>query len=381
MTRRARGEGAVYRYRGGWAAQFDANHYGQPRRRKTIYGKTQREVLARLAELRHQHDAGFPIRTGRAVSLAAYLESWLADTLPGTVRASTESSYADLTRRHIIPALGHHPLDKLTPAHVRGFLREKETETSARGRPLSARTCQLLHAVLRRALEDGVRDELVPRNVAKLVRGPRVVRPEVQPLTVDEAKALLAVAADDRLRSLWLLLMATGLRRGEALALRWADIDLDRRTLRIRGSLQRHAGKLAVVEPKTERSKRALPLPEVVATVLREHRAAQVTDRLAAPAWTDDDFVFTTSVGTALEPRNVARSLHTLCDRAGVRRIRVHDLRHSAASFLLLQGVDMRVVMGTLGHSRQATTSDLYTHLLEPLQRAAADRMDALLGG
>lgn len=380
MARRASGEGSVYRYREGWAAQLDVSDYGQPRKRKTIYGKTQREVLDRIDELRRQRSAGQPIRTGRALTVGAYLETWLTDTLPGTVRPSTEASYADLTRRHIVPVIGQHALDKLTPAHVRAFLTQKSHEDSARGRPLSSRTCQLLHATLRRALEDAVRDELVPRNVAKLVRGPRVVRAEVRPLTVDEARALLVAAGNDRLGSLWVLMLTTGLRRGEALALQWKDVDLDNRYLRVRGSLQRQNGKLLIVEPKTERSKRALPIPDMVVVALRERRKSQLQERLAAPTWTETDLIFTTSIGTAIEPRNVHRSFLAFCAEAGVRQLRIHDLRHSAASFLLLQGVDMRVVMGTLGHTRQATTSDLYTHLLEPLQRAAADGMDALLG-
>ena len=144
--------------------------------------------------------------------------------------------------------------------------------------------------------------------------------------------------------------------------------------------MQRVDGALVRADmPETKSSRRALPLPEVVVEALRAHRAAQVQERLASRAWADQALVFTTSIGTPLEPRNVLRSFHALCDRAQVRRVRVHDLRHAAASFMLLQGVDMRVVMGTLGHSRLATTSDLYTHLREPVQRAAADRMDDLL--
>jgi integrase len=148
----------------------------------------------------------------------------------------------------------------------------------------------------------------------------------------------------------------------------------------VKATLQRLGGSLVREQmPKTKSSRRALPLPQLVVEALQTHRASQVQERLAAPVWADDALVFTTSVGTPLEPRNVLRSFHALCDRAAVRRVRFHDLRHAAASFMLLQGVDMRVVMGTLGHSRLATTSDLYTHLLEPVQRAAADRMDDLL--
>ncbi|MDP9408204.1 MAG: site-specific integrase [Actinomycetota bacterium] len=318
---------------------------------------------------------------GRPLTLGEYLETWLRDTLPGTVRPSTAASYASLTRQHIVPTLGHHRLDRLTAVHIRAFLRAKGTEPSARtGRPLSPRTLQYLHAVLRLALEQARRDDLVQRNVAGLVAGPRLQQREMQPVTPEEVSRLLASAATDRLAPLWLLVTALGLRRGEALALRWEDVDLEAGHLRVRATLQRVEGRLVRADvPKTQASRRTLPLPAVVVDALRAHRAAQLQDRLAAPVWQDATLVFTTSVGTPLEPRNVLRSFQELCERAGLRRLRIHDLRHAAASFLLLQGVDMRVVMGTLGHSRLATTSDLYTHLLEPVQRQAADRMDALL--
>ena len=381
-TRRAAGEGSVHkRKQGGWQGSVAVGIVGGRRKRKTVYGATQREVLDKLAAIRRSLDAGLPVGTSRPMTLGDYLEAWLRDTLPTVVRPSTAESYASLTRQHIIPGLGHHRLDKLTAVHVRAFLKDKSTQISPRTRrPLSSRTIQYLHAVLRLALEQARRDDLVARNVAGLVAGPKVQRPETKPLTPEEAGRLFAHATTDRLSPLWLLATALGLRRGEALALRWEDIDLDRGHLQVKATLQRVGGKLVRAEmPKTKSSRRALPLPAVVVHALRAHRAAQVQERLASPVWIDDTLVFTTSIGTPLEPRNVLRSFHALCDRAHVRRVRIHDLRHAAASFMLLQGVDMRVVMGTLGHSRLATTSDLYTHLLEPVQRAAADRMDELL--
>jgi len=132
-------------------------------------------------------------------------------------------------------------------------------------------------------------------------------------------------------------------------------------------------------EPKTKASRRFLPLPALVVEALATHRAKQAFEPTAAPAWADEALVCTTRIGTAIEARNCLRDFHALCDRAGVRRVRIDDLRHGAALFMLLQGIDLRVVMGTLGHSRLATTSDLYTHLLEPVQQAAAQRMDALM--
>jgi len=381
-TRRAAGEGSVHkRKHGGWQGSIDVGIVDGRRKRKTVYGATQREVLDKLTAIRRTLDAGLPVGTSRPMTLGDYLEAWLRDTLPAVVRPSTAASYSSLTRQHIIPGLGHHRLDKLTAVHIRAFLREKTTQTSPRTkRPLSSRTIQYLHAVLRLALEQARRDDLVARNVASLVAGPKVQHSEVQPLTPAEAAQLFAAAAEDRLSPLWLLVTALGLRRGEALALRWEDVDLDRGHLQVRATLQRLNGTLVRAEmPKTKSSRRALPLPAVVADSLRAHRAAQIQERLRSNVWADQALVFTTGIGTPLEPRNVLRSFHALCDRAQVRRVRIHDLRHAAASFLLLQGVDMRVVMGTLGHSRLATTSDLYTHLLEPVQRAAADRMDDLL--
>jgi integrase len=381
-TRRAAGEGSVHkRKQGGWQGSVAVGTGGGRRKRKTVYGATQREVLDKLAAIRPTLDAGLPVGTSRPMTLGDYLEAWLRDTLPTVVRPSTAESYASLTRQHIIPGLGHHRLDKLTAVHIRAFLKDKSTQTSPRTkRPLSPRTLQYLHAVLRLALEQARRDDLVVRNVAGLVAGPKVQRAEIAPLTPEEAGRLLAQAATDRLSPLWLLVTALGLRRGEALALRWEDVDLDRGDLQVKATVQRVGGKLVRTDmPKTKSSRRALPLPAVVVDALRAHRAAQVQERLASEVWIDDALVFTTGIGTSLEPPNVLRSFHALCDRAEVRRVRIHDLRHAAASFMLLQGVDMRVVMGTLGHSRLATTSDLYTHLLEPVQRAAADRMDDLL--
>lgn len=381
-TRRAAGEGSVHkRKQGGWQGSVTVGIVGGRRKRKSVYGATQREVLEKLAAIRRTLDAGLPVGTSRPMTLGDYLEAWLRDTLPTVVRQSTAESYSSLTRQHIIPGLGHHRLDKLTAVHIRAFLRDKSTQTSPRTkRPLSSRTIQYLHAVLRLALEQARRDDLVVRNVAGLVAGPKVQRPEIAPLTPEEAGRLFAQAATDRLSPLWLLVTALGLRRGEALALRWENVDLDRGHLQVKATVQRVGGKLVRTEmPKTKSSRRALPLPAVVVDALRAHRAAQVQERIASAVWIDDTLVFTTGIGTPLEPRNVLRSFHALCDRAEVRRVRIHDLRHAAASFMLLQGVDMRVVMGTLGHSRLATTSDLYTHLLEPVQRAAADRMDDLL--
>jgi integrase len=248
------------------------------------------------------------------------------------------------------------------------------------------------HAVLRKALADAMRDELVGRNVAALVEPPIVRRAPVQPLTLDEARKVLEAAATDRLRVLWLVMLSVGLRRGEALALRWGDLDLDAGTVTIARSLQRlrgeknettgrRRGELVELAPKTEGSAATIALPASLVTALRAHVEVQHLERMVAPAWVDPGLVFTTSVGTALEPRNVSRSWSTLCDRAKVRRVRLHDLRHSAATFMLAAGVDLKMIQTTLRHSRLATTADVYAHVLDDVQHQAASKMDGVLRG
>ena len=174
------------------------------------------------------------------------------------------------------------------------------------------------------------------------------------------------------------------------MALRWSDLDAERGTVRISRSLQRRrtAGpsldgrlrtELVEAPTKTEASVRLLALPAIAATALTHHRSQQRQEQSTATFWADPDLIFTTTAGTQIDPQNVYHQWHALCDRAGVRRCRIHDLRHTAASLLLLQGAEMRTIMDQLGHTRMATTSDLYTHVLDEVKRDAANRMDSLL--
>jgi integrase len=170
-----------------------------------------------------------------------------------------------------------------------------------------------------------------------------------------------------------------GLRQGEILGLRWSDVDLEAATIRVTQALQRVNGRLDFVEPKSQSSRRTIPLPATVARALRAHRSRQLEERLAAGArWRESDLVFTTSVGTPLDCRNVTRRFQAALEGAGLPRLRFHDLRHTAASLMLAQGVPPRVVMETLGHSQISLTMNTYSHVIPALQREAADRMEAI---
>jgi integrase len=395
--RRGHGEGSVFRRgSGGWGGAITVGIDGSGKQhRRYVYGESQREVRQKLDTLRRQQDVGIVVGTRRGVTVGQYLESWVAGMLTeqvaaGVIRPRTKEHYSDMAERLIVPYIGRYRLEDLRPPQLRTWIAELRGKTSQRGRPLSARTIQMAHATLRRALNDALRDELIPRNPALLVQPGKLPRSNIAPLTLAEAKALLATASTDRLYALWLVLMSLGLRRGESLALRWSDFDFEARTVRISRSLQRrrtedpsargrYRGELVEEPPKTEGSIRVLALPQSLLDVLKQHRARQGRQRLAAVFWADPDLLFTTSAGTAIDPQNIYKAWHDLCDRAEVRRCRPHDLRHTAASFLLLQGADMRTVMDQLGHTRMATTSDLYTHVLDEVKRDAANRMDALM--
>ena len=398
MGRRGRGEGSVYKRRDGWAGALTVPSAGGDRQqRRYVYGRTRREVQERLDQLRRQRDSGILVPAHRGMTVAEYFQQWAVATIAhqvalGELRESTADSYLDLAERIIVPHLGGQRLEDLRPAHLREWLATLRRTTNARGRPYSARTVQLAHAVLRRALNDAVRDEILPRNVALLVKAGRVTSPAVQPLRPDEVRSLLAEASTDRLHALWLLLIALGLRRGEALGLHWDDIDVERGRLSVRRSLQRRRtaertpsgrrrGRLVEVDTKTDASVRTIAMPSLLTHALRDHRDRQAAEQADALVWVDERLVFTTHVGTWLDPQNVYKQWHDLCDRAGVRRCRPHDLRHTAASLLLMQGTDMRTVMDVLGHSRMATTSDLYTHVLDEVKADAATRMDTFLRG
>lgn len=184
---------------------------------------------------------------------------------------------------------------------------------------MSPRTVQYVHSILRRALEDARREELVGRNVAREVSPPRFERREFTPLSSAEARVLLAAAADDRLYGVYVLALVLGMRRGEVLGLRWSAVDLDGGMLRVRSSLQRVGGQLVLSSPKTRRSRRVIPLPRAVVKVLRAHRESQAVERATAEVWGDHDLVFTTTIGTAIEPRNLSRHFEALQEEAKVR--------------------------------------------------------------
>ncbi|WP_370413272.1 tyrosine-type recombinase/integrase [Streptomyces fradiae] len=342
------------------------------RARKFAYGKTWEECDAKRRALLDKADNGIPVPT-RSAKLSEWLPYWLdAFIRPPRRTLGTYDKYESHVRLYLVPMIGSKRLESLGVADVRRFLVQLEKKTTAA-------TAKESHRVLRTALTAACREELITRNVASLVEPPRTKTRELSPWSLDETLAFLAAARRDPLYAAFVLAIAMGLRRGELVGLRWADVDLDKRVLYVRQQTQRRRGVLYDDDPKGRR-RRVVPLPALCIAPLRWHRMKQNDQRAkAGEKWQEGGYVFTTGTGRPVEPRNVYRSFTRVAASAGLRVIRLHDARHGTATLLTAAGVAPRVVMEILGHSQISITMDVYTHVVQDTQREAISHMDRLL--
>lgn len=406
--KRSRGnaEGGAYhdKARGRWVGSVTVGYVDGKQVRRSVTAKTKAEVLVRLRELQGAVDQGQdPAR--RDLTVGRFLDTWLADILPGTVTPGTLTSYQEIVRLYIKPTIGQKRLRTLQAKDVAGMLRRLETEgLPPRNVPLSANTRRLARSVLRRALRWAESEGMVARNVAALANGVKLNRTEGRTLTPEQARALLDHVKGDRLEAAFAVALALGLRRGELLGLSWDDLTIDASPPRmvITRNLTRVHGKgLHIADTKTAGSRRSVHLPAQVAEVLRSHRAKQAAERLAAgPSWEPlplgADLVFRTEIGTAIDPNNFRQHVYRATREAFTPKEErpekgepwpityqwsPHELRHSAASLLIAQGVPMKLVSETLGHSSIRVTADVYGHLFDEAGAVAADAMSEALWG
>lgn len=380
--KRGHGEGSIYqegeggRWVGSVSLGYDADG---TRQRKKVYGKTRREVATKLLELQRTVEEGLPVGNDQ-ITVGQLMELWLKEVVAPSVRPKTYRSYDQLVQVHIVPALGKERLAKVDARAVQTFLREKQESG------LSVRTVQYLRAVLRRAFASAVRWDMVARNVVTLTDPPKGEQREPRTFTPEQAQALLKAFSGHRFEALFTVTLGLGLRIGEALGLRWSDIVLDPSgaggTVTVRVQLQKMKGEYQLVPPKSRNSRRTLSLPGFVARALAAHRAQQ---REAVDVWPEGpdanpwDLAFTNTVGRPLQENNVRRDFYKLLAKAGLERLRLHDLRHLCASLLLSQGTHPRVIMEILGHSQIGITMNLYSHVMPGATKAAADALDGLL--
>ncbi|QNE45862.1 site-specific integrase [Glaciihabitans sp. INWT7] len=376
MSKRANGEGSIYQRKDGrWTAATYVLTLDGGRRRRQIYGATRKAVSQQLGELNSKTDRGIPAAVD-SWTVETYASHWLEEIAPTALRPSTRANYAWVMRKYIVPLLGRNKLRSLRPDHVRK-LHGEVLELSS-----SPSTVQLAHAVLRSMLSEAMREQYVDRNVALLTRPTRIEKVDVVPWSAEEATTFLDSVDGHPFAGLFTLALALGMRRGELLGLRWQDVDLDEHKLHVRQTVQRlgRGEGLVMGPPKTARSRRSIPLPQLcVDALIARHRVQDEDRRIIREGWTELDLVFTTTIGTVIEPSNLRRSFNRAIELAGLRQIRFHDLRHTCASLLLAQGVPMRVVMEILGHSTMSITSDLYTHVSPNATASAVSAVSALL--
>lgn len=371
--KRGNGEGSIsLRSDGRWVARFTMPD-GKVR---ALYGATRQEAARKLSKAIHDRDAGIQMASDERMTLAHWLTRWL-ETVEPTIKPRTFTRYGVAVRIHLIPALGNVRLSKLSPSTVQTFYARKLKEGLAPG------TVAHMHSVLHHALDDAERLGLVAHNISDKVTHPHQPQREMHVLTQEQAQTLLASVKGERLEALYILALTTGARQGELLALRWSDVDLDTATMHISHTLQfRKGGGWYLGSPKTSRGRRRVHLPPVAVAALRKHKARQSEERLAlGEAWPGHPFIFTTILGQPIRGTHFTDQFQLRLKRAGLPMIRFHDLRHTAATLLLLANVPAKVVSEMLGHSSISITLDVYSHVLPSMQESAAQAMERALGG
>lgn len=374
-----RGEGGSFephRCKGSWQWVLEYGRDSTGRRLQTSKAGFPTKAAAQTALQSAVHTLMVDVNV-TDLTVGGYLETWL--TGKHALKPKTVALYEDMSRNYLTPHLGEvrllelraHHLDRMYAAITMG----------RRGRPLSPSTIRRVHAVLRSALNTAVKRRLIPYSPAEHIELAAENPKRPKPWTPEQCHVFLGHAAGDRLANLYQLMLVTGMRRGEAIGMRWEDVDLHGQCLFIVQQITEVRGKSVVGTPKTKRGTRLVPIDAETAAMLRRHREGQAVERLAwGPAWNDAGLVFTRENGMPLRPEYATRHFQALVQEAGLPAIRLHDLRHTNASLALLAGVEMKVVSERLGHSQMSVTADLYTHVNRGLGRDAAERIAAVLG-
>jgi len=353
---------------------------GRRRRRYLTVRGSRKDAERALAAALAQLDSGLDVSPGK-ITVADFLLRWLRDYAVSNVAQSTLQRYQGIVEHHLVPALGHLKLRELRPAHIQHAY-ASFNRRDRRAAPLSPKTIFEHHALLRTALNWAVRWQLLSRNPAQFTAPPRPQRPQMRVMSVEEAQRFLEVAAATPHHALLYLALATGGRLGELLALRWQDVDLEMGVLQITRTARFAKGQgVTFGQPKTHRSRRPVALSPETVGVLREHKRRQLGYRLQlGGGYEDQGLVFTDGWGRPLYDSTVRRAFYNITREAGIERLRIHDLRHTAATLMLRAGVNPKVVSERLGHATVSITLDTYSHVLPDLQREAAAAMDAILG-
>ena len=378
--KRANGEGSIRKRKDGrWEGRYTAGH--DPETGKAIYknvlGKTQAEVKEKLKQAIGETQALDITKAGK-YTVGEWMEVWFQDYAKIKVRPSSHQTYQGYIHNHIRPNIGDIPLEKLTSLDLQKFYKKLLTtgrvdRVEAKGQPkgLSAKTVRNIHQILSSALKLAQGQRLILTNPTEGCALPRVEHQEMKTLTTVQLASFFREARESGVFELYYLELATGLRRGEMLGLKWKDIDLERGDLRVRRQVSRINGEVVDAPLKTKNAYRTLPLAEDTVIVLKEQRR-----KVGNSPW-----VFPSPNGGPISPDSVLHMLHRVLKRAGLPKVRFHDLRHTFATLALQNGVDVKTVSGMLGHFSAGFTLDTYAHITSAAQRQAAQTMGSVLAG
>lgn len=363
-SRRGKGEGSIYRVAdGSWRASLNLGWEAGKRRRRTVSGKTRKEVLERLRALQRDQEAGTLVAPSSQTT-GDFLTSWLDNSVHGHLAYNSYEAYRNAVT-HLTPHLESIPLQSLTAQHIErakgSMIREGVSQQSAR----------YFLRVLRIALNRAVRWGLLARNPALMVDLPRVRRKEARAWTQAECLQFLAASKGHRLEHFYAVVLALALRKSEAQALRWQDVDLDKGTVSIRGGLQRNQDGPQLVPAKSDKSVRTLHLPSLARSALESQREAQIP-----PC----EWVFPNTQGKPLHEAVINWEFTQICKRADLPLITVHGLRHTTATLLLGEGIGPHIVSEMLGHSSVIVTLTVYAHVLASMRQDVATAVDGLYG-
>jgi site-specific recombinase XerD len=372
--RRGHNEGSIYQRASDhrWTAAVTLANGS----RRVYYGSSKREVRDKLMSAQALNREGRLVASGNQ-TVEVYLNTWLRHKA-SSIRPHTAVAY-QLSIDRVAPYIGRIRLSALQPTHLQecySMLLRK----GPRGKPLSGRSVEQTHGVIRTALRYAVKVDLMPRNPADLVDPPHGEHREIRTLSIDEAYSLFESTKSDPLHALWVILATTGLRFGEALGLMWSDVDVPNARAVVSRSLQRQQGRgLVLVGTKTAASRRTIELTRIAVEALKTHRTHQLeTKLLLGSDWRDSGMVFCSAVGTPVDPANARHQFYRALQVSGVAAIRVHDLRHTAATIMLQQGIHPRVVQEMLGHTNISMTLGIYSHVIPTMHRDAVDKLDEL---
>jgi integrase len=377
--RRSSGTGSVFKDKYGFFNAQVCVGYTPSGKRRYIRKRSKREaeVVAWLTAQTIKSGNGIPIAPDR-ITVEQFLLRWL-ETVQRSSRYSTHRGYAQICRDYVVPRIGRVRMASVTTPHIQAILDSVYDAGKARNTIRNVKSCLLAATAEIEHEYPGAYRAVRSAKVPQTPQAIEVITTIIHALTAEQAQRLLVVVERDRLKALYWVALLLGLRRGEILGLRSTDVDLEARTITVRGALQRQAGKGMVrVPPKTAASAAPLPLPDVLLPVLVEHLAMLDEERTYAK-WREHGLLFPTSIGTPIGDRNLVRHFKALLRRASLPSIRFHDLRHSCATLLITLGVHPRIVMEILRHAQISTTMNIYGHTVPEINRAAANALGDLV--